>query len=374
MPSIHYSAVDQNGSMVYGYDNSSTNKKSLEKLKSEGLREIKFYGDALNSEERVDLKGLSKQAVMAQAKHDVSLILQPSLLNHFVFVFTRLQNILRLMVGVSIFLLGLYIDNIWVLGLGGALFSMVFVYDTLVVIGGISFIENFNKLYEAISYGKWQKAKEILDQFYYDWKRDMDDEAKVHFDTVAALLLAVEYPPDIALQKVEERYGFLKQNLPHKYTLLLAEIHYINGDYDEHIKAWEKLYLEYGEHTIMVLNFAVAHALYGDSLKAKKLLEEVEVEALPVMSIPLVDFTKALLLQEDALEESLVYFQNAIAALIAYKEMADMLRVISMVASYYALALYRYGDDEYAEELLETYWGVIKVHGDRYVLETLEKK
>jgi hypothetical protein len=221
MLSILYSAIDKNNKPIYGYDTSKSNQESLAKLKAEGLTQIKFYSDALISEKRVDLEGLSPKALAAQAKHDIEMSLNPSFFKHFLFVFTRGENLLRLLVGVSIFLVGLYFDNIWIIGLGIWLFTFVFLNFVLVIIGGYRFITYFHHFYEAISYGEWAKAHKMLNEFY-DFQESMLNETKVHFDTVRGLLLAIENPPNVALQKVEEKYGFLKELSPYSYGMMVA--------------------------------------------------------------------------------------------------------------------------------------------------------
>lgn len=367
MSAILYSAVDSQNNETYGYCNGNSNTEVLEKLKKEGLSNIQLYYDALTASERDDLNLLDKKALEKIAKHDIEMLLNPSFFKYTLFSLKNRQNLLILFLGFFVVIMGMIFNNIWLTGIGLVICLVVLI---LAMVGYV-LIYNFKRIYDAIAYGYWDKAEKALNGFHNYDEKIFPKDVKVALDKIGGLLLAIKNSPDVALQKVEEIYGFLKDIAPLNYMLLIADIHYINGEYEEFLKQISKIYQQYPDDAVVTLDLAKAEVLFGDKYKAETLLNQIKKEELPITFLPMIDFIRGLLIQESDSDKTLEYLQNSLMNLEKFKNVAGFLETIALVAGYYSIVLYDNQYEEKAKNTLESYWNILKIHGNENLLEDI---
>lgn len=367
MSAILYSAVDSQNNETYGYCNGNSNTEVLEKLKKEGLSNIQLYYDVLTASERDDLNLLDKKALEKIAKHDIEMLLNPSFFKYTLFSLKNRQNLLILFLGFFVVIMGMIFNNIWLTGIGLVICLVVLI---LAMVGYV-LIYNFKRIYDAIAYGYWDKAEKALNGFHNYDEKIFPKDVKVALAKIRGLLLAIKNSPDVALQKVEEIYGFLKDIAPLNYMLLIADIHYINGEYEEFLKQISKIYQQYPDDAVVTLDLAKAEVLFGDKYKAETLLNQIKKEELPITFLPMIDFIRGLLIQESDSDKTLEYLQNSLMNLEKFKNVAGFLETIALVAGYYSIVLYDNQYEEKAKNILESYWNILKIHGNENLLEDI---
>ncbi|TQV61446.1 MAG: hypothetical protein FNT15_09810 [Sulfurovum sp.] len=347
----------------------NSNAQVLEKLTKEGFINIELYGDAIFSGGRNDKNLFNKKVLEKKAKHEIDMLYGRSLFKHTLFSIQSNENLFSFFSGLVGLILGVILNNTWLLS--GGIIVLIFVFSLITMAYKMS--GNVGQIYESIDYGYWDKAEKFLNNFHNYEKEKLPQYLKVLLDKNRALLLAIRNHPEVALQKVEEKYGFLKDIAPLEYMILISEIYYINGEYKEFLKQMNDIYEQYPDNAISILNITYAETLYGDKDRAKMLLHKVKIEELPIYTLPIVDFTRGLLIQEDNANKKLEYLQKSLMGIEKFKNVPVFPRIIAIIAGYYAIALH---DNNYekAKNILDPYWGILKIHGNKMLLEDIDRK
>lgn len=369
MSAVLYSAIDINNNKRYGFCMVNSNAQVLEKLTKEGFINIELYGDAIFSGGRNDKNLFNKKVLEKKAKHEIDMLYGRSLFKHTLFSIQSNENLFSFFSGLVGLILGVILNNTWLLS--GGIIVLIFVFSLITMAYKMS--GNVGQIYESIDYGYWDKAEKFLNNFHNYEKEKLPQYLKVLLDKNRALLLAIRNHPEVALQKVEEKYGFLKDIAPLEYMILISEIYYINGEYKEFLKQMNDIYEQYPDNAISILNITYAETLYGDKDRAKMLLHKVKIEELPIYTLPIVDFTRGLLIQEDNANKKLEYLQKSLMGIEKFKNVPVFPRIIAIIAGYYAIALH---DNNYekAKNILDPYWGILKIHGNKMLLEDIDRK
>lgn len=370
MSAVLYSAIDINNNKRYGFCMVNSNAQVLEKLTKEGFINIELYGDAIFSDGRNDKNLFNKKVIEKKAKHEIDMLYGRSLFKHTLFSIQSNENLFSFFSGLVGLIFGVILNNTWLLG--GGIIILIFVFFLITMAYQIS--GDVGRIYESIDYGYWDKAEKFLNNFHSYEKEKLPQYLKVLLDKNGALLLAIRNHPEVALQKVEEKYGFLKDIAPLEYMILISEIHYINGEYKEFLKQMNDIYEQYPDNAISILNIAYAETLYSDKDRAKMLLHKVKIEELPIYMLPIVDFTRGLLIQEDNADKKLEYLQKSLMGVEKFKNVPVFPRIIAIIAGYYAIALHDNNDYEKAKNILDPYWGILKIHGNKMLLEDIDRK
>jgi len=367
MNKILYSALDVQNNKRYGYIEANSNKEVLLLLNKQDFYEINLYGDALFGTQRKDLDHTNAKEQARIAKHDITMMLNPTLLKHMSFGMKNRNNLLFLLLGLVILVIGLFINNTWLITIG----SFVSIWIFMNVLLGYVLISDFHELKKAFAYGNWDKAQQKLDTFHNYNENIFPSDFKVQLDKIDAKLLAIKNNPNEALEIVENKYSFLKDISPLQYMILIAEIYALNGEYDEYIKKIQEVYLLHPDNAIAILDLSIAEAYFGDKIKVENLLSNMNENELPIYAIPLVDLLKGIIVKDKNNTEALRYFKTSILKMEVFKSMPEILKNLAIAIGYYSVAAYDDNQKEHANNMLENYWDILKIHGHKYLLEEI---
>lgn len=367
MNHILYSATDLENNKRFGYAKANSNREVLTQLQEKNLKNIQLYGDILFTIKREDIDSMDEQEQEKNAKYEVESITNPSLINHIKYGIKSKRNLLIILGGLFLIILGLFFEDNWVLVIGFFISLSVLILLSLSYI----FIYNLNKIHKAMTYGNWDRAEDILNSFY-NYKEDtFPKDVKFELDTIAAKLLAINHNPEGALDAVKNKYGLLKNISPLKYQILLADIHAINGNYNEYISAIQEVYELHPHNAVAQLDMALADAYFGDKIKSEHLLNEIHLEELPVYALPIWNQIKGVVLIGQDNMKALDYFKIAFQEIEIFKNNPLMLQRAAILAGYNAIVLFDNNEKEHAKNMLENYWDILKVYGHKYLLEDI---
>lgn len=367
MGNVIYSALDKNGKRRYGFCEGDNNREILHKLKDKTFSDIKLYGDAILSLPLSDeIKSLSNAKKENRAEDEIQMLLNPGFKTFFMLQMRDFKKLFLISLGVVIALWGFYESSIWITILGFLLIVAVPVYWRL----AYTLTDNFHKLYQAYFVGNWDRTWDLLSS-YHEHEKILPEEVKVHLDTMGAKLLAIDSNPDEALDKVQQKYGFLQKNAPLQYDILLSDLYVMNGKYDEALKQLQKLYDKHKEGAVFQLDLLLAEASFGNKAHSRKLLETLNREELEVFAQPMVDVAYGILHLDEDKDKALQYFGNAIDDMKLYKNNVMSTMSLSMAMSYYAIALYDTNQKQEAHDALDAVWSITSVHGNKNLLEAI---
>jgi hypothetical protein len=367
MGNVIYSAIDIDGKQRYGFCEAANNREVLNRLKDKNFSDIKLYGDAVValplSDDIKSLSGIEKER---KAKDEIEMLLNPGFKTFFMLQMRDFKKIFFIPLGIVISLWGFYASSLGIILVGLLLVIAVPIFWRL----AYTLTDNFYKLYTAYYLGEWDKAWDLLES-YYVHEKILPEDVKVHLDTMGAKLLAIDSNSNEAVEKVQHKYGFLKQSSPLKYDILLGEIYAMNGEYDDALKVLQKLYTENKESAVFQLDLLLAEAYLGNKIESNKLLETLNIEELEVFVQPMVDVAYGILSLDEDNNKALHYFEKAIASMKSYRNNIFSLVPLSIAMSYYAIALFDINQKREAKDALEAVWSITAVHGHRSLLEAI---
>jgi len=370
MKFVPYSAVDGNGKLSYGYGQGDSNAEVLQKLKQEGLSEIKLFGDTLTGSERPDLEGMSEQLLASNAKQEINNMNEITLLSHVKFNLSTPLAIGAISFGLLLLVWGIYIDStilmiIAVIGILWMPFQALLSY---------TLVSDFNTMHEAFALGDWDEVYKKLNIFHGYEEGTFPQNISIELDKMSAKLLAIESDPKESLAIVEKKYGFMKQLSALSYNLLLLEVNYINGDYEACLKLLHKLAIEYPNDVIFKTDLAYYEAKFGDKKRAKETFYAIVVEELSQFALPYYYLIEALIYQESDLTKALQLLELSVSQFAEYEKNPVAWIPLSFASGHYAVALYDHGEKKRAEYELGNVWSVLRIHGDKPLLDSIYER
>ena len=370
MKFVPYSAVDGNGKLCYGYGNGDSNAEVLQKLKQEGLSEIKLFGDAFLDMDRPDLEGISGALRESNAKQEIDNAKGITLLSHIKFNLSTPLAIGFIAFGLLLLALGIYIDSI-ILMIIAILVTLWMPFQALL---SYVLVSDFNTMFKANALGDWDGVYEKLDVLYGYGEGTFPQYVSIELDKISAKLLAIESDPRESFAIVERKYGFLEKLSPLAYSILLVEVHYINGDYQKSREQLIELDKKYPNNATIKIDVALSEAKFGDMSRAKEIMNEIDIYELPQFVLPIAYLIEGMFYQESDRTKAMQLFEHSLSLLREYEENPSTWIPLAMTTAHYAVALYDHGEKKRAEYELGNVWHVLQVHGDKPLLDSIYER
>ena len=370
MKFVPYSAVDGNGKLCYGYGNGDSNAEVLQKLKQEGLSEIKLFGDAFLDMDRPDLEGISGALRESNAKQETDNAKGITLLSHIKFNLSTPLAIGFIVFGLLLLALGIYIDSI-ILMIIAVLVTLWMPFQALL---SYVLVSDFNTMFKANALGDWDGVYEKLDVLYGYGEGTFPQYVSIELDKISAKLLAIESDPKESFAIVERKYGFLEKLSPLAYSILLIEVHYINGDYQKSREQLIELDKKYPNNATIKIDVALSEAKFGDMSRAKEIMNEIDIYELPQFVLPIAYLIEGMFYQESDRTKAMQLFEHSLSLLREYEENPSTWIPLAMTTAHYAVALYDHGEKKRAEYELGNVWSVLRIHGDKPLLDGIYER
>ena len=370
MGSVIYSATDNEGKKRYGFCEASNNKEVLEILKTKSFQDIKLYGDAFLAFDKVDEVEKSPSDEEKLAKYELDMTLNPNFKTFFWFMLKNKVWLGLLLFGLFIALYGIYSQTTWVMIVGSLIMLSVPIWLWLVY----QILNNFIKLYKAYLHGNWEEAEFWLNEFHHYDQKIFPQSFKIQLDLIGAKLLAIHYNPNEALEKVEQKYGFLKTIASIEYELLLSSIHAMNGNYSDCLNQTQVVHDKHKEIALISLDLAIKEVFVGSKEKASTLLNTIHIEELDEFSMPMVYAVHAIIVQEDDTIKALDYFEQYLEKMESISTNINVFELFSIVMGYYAISLHENKQTQEATVTLNGVWNILSIHGHKSLLEEIYKR
>ena len=185
MGNVIYGAVDNDGKQRYGFCEASNNKEVLEKLKKKSLKDIKLYGDAFLTFDKVDETQHSAAEEEKIAKYELDMILNPSFKIFFFFMLKNKVWFGLLLFGLCVALYGIHGETTWIMVVGFSIMLFVPIWLWL----HYQMVNNFLKLYKAYLYGNWEEAEFWLNEFHHYDQKLFPQSFKILLDLLGLLVM-----------------------------------------------------------------------------------------------------------------------------------------------------------------------------------------
>jgi len=375
MTKVLYSALDVNNNQKYGYIDAISNTDALEQLKQKNYSTIFLYNDILLSTQRDDLKNFSDKELEENAKLEITMQFRPTFKT---FITATIQKyrwsiILGLIMGISgIFgFFGFEENDLLVITVG----IVVSLLGPLIALLNYPLISSYMKLFHSFAYGSWDDTQSILAYFSRKDESTLPIELNFELNCMHAKLLAIHSRKEESLAIIQKKYEYIKNISPVRYSILLADIEYINGNYKQYLNRIQKLYLENSNNAMVTLELAFAEVRFGESEKANELLNNLNYKELVYTNgLPILNLVKGMITKKKDITQALIHFEDAVSKLLELRSNSIMLPLLAIASGQYSIALYDNGEKENAKIILHDIWDILKIHGDKYLHDEIYKR
>ncbi len=367
MGKVLYSAMDEKNQSVEGFIEALNNRDAIEKLKSQGLNQIKLHGDAsLFDQERDIITWLDKKTQSKIARKHLQI--QKTKLTFGSYLSDLLQSsFFPIALGGGVTYWG-YMEHSYIWASIGTITAFAPLFFGL---WNYRLARNFDNLLKSYAYGEFDKALELA----YTLKEESKMADLVAYaDFVIAVNKAKEGELDEAI-KILQSYSSDFETKPGLFQSRLATLYFAAGQYESFCYHHKQAYLE-SQQPVMLLDWLLAEVMVGDHKVIEQYIDQIAIEELPQYGVPYIDFVKGYALyKEGKLSEAKSYLESAQEGFLEYQENPAVWAILALSCVVYALVHYDLGEVEEAKaQINEGVEQIIVAHGDKKLLEELRKR
>jgi hypothetical protein len=365
MGTVLYTARDKRGREKRGFIEALNNKDALEHLSASGLNQIELHWDAAFASNRDDLEGISEKELAQIAKFELELHKGVSASSFMKEVLRN--NLIPMGIGGAMVLYGISDSSAWWVAFG-VILSLALPFFSL---WNYNLLQTHSAMYKALSFGEWESIKTLAPQLK---ERAKNPDVSVEADTLLAAYYAHHKDMPTAIQILGEHESYLGDKAG-SYENKLGTLYFHAKEYEQSLFYLKQAYVVSKEN-MMLADWALAEARFGDIEKAKENLSQLDLAQLPPYGIPFIDYIKGIIAYK---EGDLIRAKNdllrGITGFSAYDKNPAVWAALAMVNVMLAIVLEEMGERENAYEYLSE--GVVKIaqeHAETPLLECLKEK
>lgn len=153
----------------------------------------------------------------------------------------------------------------------------------------------------------------------------------------------------------------------------LASVHSAAGDRDGFVRLMGQAYEASGREPARSLDYALAHARYGDAAQAEALLAALDAALLPPQAKGFLLWTRGLVAQRSGGSDALDLLGQATAEFLQGAANPAVWTALAFCASDHAIALDQAGRKDDARRQLGQVWPIVSAHADTERLRVLSE-
>jgi len=362
MGKVLYSAVTADGEVKRGYVDALSNEEAVKKLKEEGLNNINLYSDARFPYQK-ELDSLSEEELEEIAYTEIDTQKSNSFSKFLLKVVKK--NIIVILIGLAITFYGYSIHSYLISSFG---FIVASAY-LFINIWNRQALYAYNNAMRALLFGNLKQAQKETQKLRTMVK---DKNVLVECDMLDAKNLAMSGNIDSAIDillKHKEYFDSLGKGM---FESKLLSLYLLAKDNKKALEYSKKAY-ELSKDNMLLVDWALAEARFGDIDIAKENIDKVDIEVLPVYSIAFVYFTKGLIEYKKAnYKEAKELLIEALYAIEPFKENVATWGIISLIRVYLSFTFNKLGFKKEAKKLLhKDVVKIIKVNAPKDLLDEL---
>jgi len=365
MGKVIYSGVNAEGEVKNGYIDALNNQEAMEKLKQDGLKEIKLHSDAIFSKMADDLKYLNDKELEHIAAKEID--------------FQKGRNLGGFLLEV---LRNNFIPSLGALAMvwhGYNVQSYLWVSFGVIIASILPFISLWNyralvayeEAQKALAFADLAKLKELSHKLKSLTK---NKDVLVESDILEAKYLAMSGDMDGAVKILLQHKEYYDLKNKGMYESVLGNLYLYAKDHKKALEHLKKAY-ELSQENLFLADWAMFEARFGDLNIAKQNLSNVNLDLIPVYGKPFIYFTEGLIeYKEGRYEDAKEFFLDALYDAIPYQENPATWAMNSMIRVYLALAYSRLGlKDEAKEVLNDDIILITKAHAEKELLDEMNE-
>lgn len=364
MGKVLYTAYDAQGREKRGFIEALSNQDALKRLHSEGLEQIRLHSDAALGHSRDDLEGISQKELERIAAFELK-IQQGVGLGMYTKEVLR-NNVVPMFISALMFGYG-YSEASW-----GWMASAVIVSSALPFFSFWNYgvMSIYNRAQKSLAFGEWEKLKEEATHFKNSSQKNPD--FIVEADTMLATYHAKKGDMDQALSLLLPHKEYLEGKSSGTYENKLGSLYVHAKAYEKACYTFKQAY-EVSRENMMLADWALAEARFGDITLAKENILSVSRDALPTFGVPFVDLVEGLIAYKShSFEDAKYFFTSALEGFSTYDTNPATWTALAMVNIYLALTMHALGEE--VDALLQE--GVVQIakeHADDALLVELKR-
>lgn len=355
MPQILYKARGADGADVTGYVDADTAQAAVAKLKAAGLTDVELHESpdiAARRSDRAAHIGAGADSAARLAAFELKVRRQPGLAT----VLGEVARRARWAIAVDVLLVvaGLALRLPWLAGTGVVALLLTFGLPTWRHRSS----RRFARLTRSLAVGDWAQARVALEAF-----RKLEHPANI-VDSIAFYDAQLRVREGEPLHDVLARLDRLQAHVPRAHFLARrAAVHSAARDYDGFLADMGAAWDASADDPARRVDFALAHARFGNLVKARELLDGLPLEALPVHGRAFVHWARGLVALRNDRPEALAILTEGVAGFLQHTSAASW-SALALCSGACALALQRSGDTAAARTMLARVAPVLRAHAD----------
>lgn len=362
---ILYSCTDANNNLKNGYVDAESTTDALNKLTAAGFSNVELHNETTLAENRQDLVGLNEKELARMATLEIKARSGSSAFA--VFVESCRNNVGVIVAGLLFTGFGFFSkDNVSIF-----VGVLLLLYVPVAVWWNRKEYRLYNNILVNFARGEWNKTRKLIKKM----KKSMPHPS-LAFDLDArnAYIEAINGNIDQAIKIISKWQIRLNNEKPGMYESRLSSIHYANKDYQRSLEYIREARTKCPESDIYTLDLALAEARFGSVENAKKLLNEINTQELPVYGIPFLNWTKGIVALKTGESDAINLLTAAQMNYSAQKNNPVVWPSMALCTGYLALSLQKNGRNNEAAALITPFMPILKVHADDMLLSEINNK
>lgn len=362
MAQLLYSAKDSEGKPVQGFVDAASVAEAREQLLARGLADVVMHQDTTVATDPKALEGLGPKQLRELARISIAAMRQPGLMP--VLVETAKANRWWLLLDLGFFAWGVLTASPWLMAGGLVLAALPFALAAWQYRHG----DRYNALLKAFAVGDWKQVRALAEKLR-EFSKGVQN---------------MEFDLDLRLAAVRARAGQLKEALadierwrsrvasPGTFEHRIAAIHAAAGDRAGYVRLMGEAYGATPQEPARILDYALAHARFGDAAVAADLMTRIDVSLLPPHAEGFVSWVTGLVQLRQQQPGGLERLGLAVSEFLKLSAQPAAWTALAFCTCDHAVALAMAGRKDEARRELQQVWPILKAHADNALLRVLE--
>lgn len=360
-----YSAKSPGGKPLSGYVEAADATEASERLAQKGLAEVVLHQIAPNADEAELLDAMDPHTLDQLAKLQIDMMKQPTLLTMLAgtarsWKWWNLVCIAMAAAGIATGKAWLWIAAVVLLALPFAVTAWTYRHSG-----------RYTRLLRAFALGQWKEFESLVEKLKP--MRERSQQLDFDLDVRRACLRAKRGKLDEALHGLQHWQAKLAGQ-PGLFEMRVASVYHYGGDRQGMVTQMGLAHAAAPSDPAKAIDCALAHARWGDVVKAEALLRAVDTNLLPPFAAPFVSWIDGLVALRRDRPEALDILARAMEGFLGWSGNPAAWVSLAHCAGDYALALSFAGHKAEAEATLSRVLPILRHHVDKPLMQLLQKE
>ncbi len=355
MVHLLYTANDANGQSVNGFVEAVGPQAAKEALQAKGYQDIAFHQDATSAQDPAVLAAMSAQEVSQLAQFKLQVMQKPGLMTVWKEVLRRSR--IGLLVDAALLGWGIWSHNCIVVAASLGLSVFPFALSAW----KFRHSGDYSALLRAHAIGDWAGLERLAARLQGIGRQKPSLAMDVAFPRAA--VVAKQDGLQAAIASVDAWKPKNASEVP-RFEARLASVYAAAGDRQGYVDAMQRAYDASNNDPSRAADLALAHARFGDVMKARALLEGVDLSLIPSFGTGFILWTQGLCQSRLGQPDAAQTLGRAVAAFLKLANLSTAWTALAFCTADHCIALALDGQRDQARKELSNVWPIVKAHAD----------